>query len=60
MSLTQAAEFIERLRIPVRERESVPLLQALGRVLSSDVVSSVQIPVRDTAGTDVMRCVAKT
>ncbi len=50
--LAQAAEFIERLLMPVRERESVPLLQALGRVLCSDVVSSMQLPVRDTAGVD--------
>ena len=52
MPLLQAAEFIERLLIPVRERESVPLLQALGRVLCNDIVSSMQMPVRDSAGVD--------
>ena len=52
LPLSQASEFIERLLLPLREREAVHLSRALGRVLSSDVVAGVPLPLYDTAGVE--------
>ena len=49
LQLAKAREIIERLVWPPRQRESVPLSQALGRVLATDVVSEHRLPAHDTA-----------
>ena len=52
LSVAQArAAIAERLR-PIRERESVPLLQALGRVLAEDVISPIDVPAHDNSAMD--------
>ena len=52
LPLAQAREIIERLVWPPRQRESVPLAQALGRVLATDIVSACSLPAQDTAAAD--------
>jgi len=49
LQLAKASEIIDRLVWPPRQRESVTLDQALGRVLATDVISEHRLPAHDTA-----------
>ena len=52
LSVAQArAAIAERLR-PIDGRETVPLTQALGRVLASDVISPIDVPAHDNSAMD--------
>ncbi len=44
--------FLERLVQPVAQEESLPLMQALGRVLAQDVVSPLDVPPHDNSAMD--------
>jgi len=44
--------FLAELVIPVQEQESVPLMQALGRILAQDVVSPISVPPHDNSAMD--------
>ena len=44
--------FLAELVTPVREQESVPLMQALGRILAQDVVSPISVPPHDNSAMD--------
>ena len=37
---------------PVREQETVPLMQAYGRILAQDVVSPISVPPHDNSAMD--------
>ncbi|MET0518826.1 MAG: gephyrin-like molybdotransferase Glp [Burkholderiaceae bacterium] len=47
-----AQDLIARLLPLPREREAVPLRQALGRVLARDIVSGLQVPAHDNSAMD--------
>ena len=49
LQLAKASEIIDRLVWPPRQRESVTLDQALGRVLATDLISEHRLPAHDTA-----------
>ncbi|HET7527298.1 MAG TPA: gephyrin-like molybdotransferase Glp [Burkholderiaceae bacterium] len=52
LSVAQArAAIAERLR-PIGDRETVPLAQALGRVLADDVISPIDVPAHDNSAMD--------
>src|SRR5262245_65339729 len=52
LSVAQARSAIaERMR-PIGERETVPLAQALGRVLADDVISPIDVPAHDNSAMD--------
>lgn len=52
LSVAQArAAIAGRLR-PIGERETVPLAQALGRVLADDVISPIDVPAHDNSAMD--------
>ena len=44
--------FLARLVHPVSEQETVPLMQAHGRILASDVVSPISVPPHDNSAMD--------
>lgn len=52
MTSAQVTQFLERLVEPVRERETLPLHEALGRVLAADVVSPISVPPHDNSAMD--------
>jgi len=52
LSVAAASEFIARLVEPVAGEETLPLLQALDRVLSVDVVSPIDVPPHDNSAMD--------
>ena len=52
LSVTAVSEFLTRLIEPVREREIVPLFDALDRVLAKPVVSSINVPPHDNSAMD--------
>jgi molybdopterin molybdotransferase len=52
LSVAAASEFIARLVEPVAGEETLPLLQALDRVLSIDVVSPIDVPPHDNSAMD--------
>ncbi|MDP3618601.1 MAG: molybdopterin molybdotransferase MoeA [Ramlibacter sp.] len=45
-------EFLARLVEPVTEPQSVPIMEALGRVLAADVISPVNVPPHDNSAMD--------
>ena len=52
LSVAQArAAIAERLR-PIEDQESVPITQALGRVLADDVISPIDVPAHDNSAMD--------
>ena len=52
LSVAQArAAISERLR-PIKDHESVPIAQALGRVLADDVISPIDVPAHDNSAMD--------
>jgi molybdopterin molybdotransferase len=52
LHLTHARELIARLMPVVEEWQAVPIREALGRVLSEDVVSGINVPARDNSAMD--------
>eukprot|EP01136_Pigoraptor_vietnamica_P001379 Opistho-1_new@27922 len=47
-----AQDFIQRLLPRPQAQESLPLRQALGRVLAQDVISTLQVPAHDNSAMD--------
>ncbi len=45
-------DFLSRLVTPVTESESLPIFQALGRVLAQDIVSPISVPPHDNSAMD--------
>jgi molybdopterin molybdotransferase len=52
LSARQVNAFLAQLVQPVREQETVPLMQAHGRVLARDVVSPISVPPHDNSAMD--------
>ncbi len=52
LSVADANAFLARLVQPVQGTETLPLFDALGRVLASDVVSPVSVPPHDNSAMD--------
>jgi molybdopterin molybdotransferase len=52
LPLSQAREIVDRLAWAPRQREVLPLAEAAGRVLASDVISPLRLPAMDTAAAD--------
>ena len=52
LSVAAASEFIARLVEPLTGEETLPLMQALGRVLSVDIVSPIDVPPHDNSAMD--------
>jgi len=52
LSAAQVNEFLARLVHTVADTETVPVPQALGRVLSADVISPVSVPPHDNSAMD--------
>ena len=52
MPIEDMERLIAERVVPVREQEDVPLREARGRVLASDVVSRVNIPPFDNSAVD--------
>ncbi|MES2610737.1 MAG: gephyrin-like molybdotransferase Glp [Pseudomonadota bacterium] len=52
LSVADANAFLARLVQPVQGSETLPLFDALGRVLASDVVSPVSVPPHDNSAMD--------
>ena len=47
-----ALEFLQKMVTPVSQTESVGLKAALGRVLSHDVISPIDVPAHDNSAMD--------
>ena len=52
LSAASVNDFLTRMVEPVTESESVPLFDALGRVLAQDVISPVNVPPHDNSAMD--------
>ena len=52
LSVAAAGNFIARLVEPLEGHETLPLAQALGRVLASDIVSPINVPPHDNSAMD--------
>src|SRR4051794_7084348 len=52
LSVAQARDAIAAQLRPIDGRETVPLLQALGRVLATDVISPIDVPAHDNSAMD--------
>ena len=52
LSADGVLRFLEKLVAPVQEIQDVPLFEALGRVLSSDVISPFDVPPHDNSAMD--------
>lgn len=52
LHIVQAQKFISRLVPVVREAETLPIRDALGRVLANDVVSAINVPAHDNSAMD--------
>jgi molybdopterin molybdotransferase len=52
LSAQAVNEFLARLVEPVSDTESVPVFEALGRVLSQDIVSPLSVPPHDNSAMD--------
>ena len=52
LSASQVNAFLAQLVQPVREQETVPLMQAHGRILASDVISPISVPPHDNSAMD--------
>lgn len=49
---SSVSEFLSRLVEPVTARETAPIFQSLGRVLSDDVISPISVPPHDNSAMD--------
>ena len=52
LSARHVNDFLAQLVQPVREQETVPLMQAHGRILARDVVSPISVPPHDNSAMD--------
>jgi molybdopterin molybdotransferase len=52
LSAGQVLDFLSRLVVPVQDAVSLPLFEALGRVLAEDVVSPFDVPPHDNSAMD--------
>ena len=52
LSARHVNDFLAQLVQPVKELESVPLMQAHGRILAQDVVSPISVPPHDNSAMD--------
>ncbi len=52
LSAASVNDFLARMVEPVAESESVPLFEALGRVLAQDLISPVNVPPHDNSAMD--------
>ncbi|WP_431096676.1 molybdopterin molybdotransferase MoeA [Polaromonas aquatica] len=52
LSADQVLDFLSRLVLPVQDVIELPLMQAFGRVLASDVVSPFDVPPHDNSAMD--------
>ena len=52
LSARHVNDFLAQLVQPVREQETVPLMQAHGRILACDVVSPISVPPHDNSAMD--------
>ena len=52
LSASQVNAFLAQLVQPVREQETMPLMQAHGRILAQDVVSPISVPPHDNSAMD--------
>lgn len=52
LSAGQVLDFLSRLVMPVQDVVELPLMQAFGRVLASDVVSPFDVPPHDNSAMD--------
>lgn len=52
LSARHVNDFLTQLVQPVREQETVPLMQAHGRILAQDVVSPISVPPHDNSAMD--------
>ena len=52
LSAQAVNDFLNRLVTPVAETESLPIFQALGRVLAQDIVSPISVPPHDNSAMD--------
>lgn len=52
LSAAAVGEFLARLVEPVAEAETIPLFDALGRVLAQDLVSPIDVPPHDNSAMD--------
>ena len=52
LSADQVLDFLSRLVMPVQDALELPLMQAFGRVLASDVVSPFDVPPHDNSAMD--------
>ena len=52
LSASHVNRFLSELVQPVRETETVPILQALDRILARDVIQPISVPTHDTSAMD--------
>ncbi len=52
LSARHVNNFLAQLVQPVREQETLPLMQAHGRILAQDVVSPISVPPHDNSAMD--------
>jgi molybdopterin molybdotransferase len=52
LSAEHVNRFLAELVQPVRETETVPILQALGRIVAQDVISPISVPPHDNSAMD--------
>jgi molybdopterin biosynthesis enzyme len=52
LTVDQARDWLLQRAQPVRATESLPLLQALGRILAEPVLASVDVPPQDNSAMD--------
>ena len=52
LSARHVNDFLAQLMQPVRESETVPLMQAHGRILAHDVISPISVPPHDNSAMD--------
>lgn len=52
MSVTKARQFIQQFLSPVTETEQLPILEALGRVIATDILSPANVPNYDNSAMD--------
>jgi molybdopterin molybdotransferase len=52
LSAGQVLDFLSRLVMPVQDAVELPLMQAFGRVLASDVISPFDVPPHDNSAMD--------
>jgi molybdopterin molybdotransferase len=52
LSVSRASDFLHQLAQPIQDTEEIPLMQALQRVLSADVISAINVPAHDNSAMD--------